>query len=532
MSQIIDDLNKGGIEVEKYFFNKNDLFFDLKIPADRPDLKDYYYFSKEFFLNLGIRKSRKWVSLKKYYQILFKTTSNVKYKANIKHEIIAKKYKEENILLPTWIKKKTSKDLSYFYEYFESQCFFDNFNSKIKKDISKRFLYNYFQLYKQEIENPNFYYDYDYSVPALSKSISLRKQILITLIGQDNYDKRIIEKLGIKVIGETPEKFYFSIPYYRQDITREIDLIEEYCKALKYENFFINYPIIQSIFKNKERKIIELIKVFFLSHNYSEILTNSLISDKLKIKSYVKILNPLNKYFDTLIPSLRENHISFIQNLDKNEQKEIQVFEISRSFKKSTDKIEEIDCFQFTRVLKKDNTLKNWIKVKSHCDQFFDFMNFKEIQCINLNNKEITKSFSIFYKFDQKIIASLRLEKGKDKTDLFIFKLNLSTFLKELVKPKVKRIEEISKYPIIKKDLSFISNKNVNLYKLKDDVFKNFSFIKIVEYFDLYISEKGVKVGIRIKFQSFNQTLTNLEIDQEILSIIKYLSENYNLKLA
>ena len=147
-------------------------------------------------------------------------------------------------------------------------------------------------------------------------------------------------------------------------------------------------------------------------------------------------------------------------------------------------------------------------------------------------NKKIDKSFSIFYKFNQKIIASLRLEKGKDKNDLFIFKLNLTLFLKELIKPKVKRIQEISKYPIIKKDLSFVCNKDINLYKLKEDILKTFPFIKSLEYFDLYMSDRGVKIGLHLKFQSFNKTLTNIEIDQEILNIIEYLIQKYNLSLT
>ena len=39
-------------------------------------------------------------------------------------------------------------------------------------------------------------------MPSLSKSLSLRKHILITLIGQDNYDKNIFKKAtDVAILG-------------------------------------------------------------------------------------------------------------------------------------------------------------------------------------------------------------------------------------------------------------------------------------------------------------------------------------------
>jgi phenylalanyl-tRNA synthetase beta subunit len=104
--------------------------------------------------------------------------------------------------------------------------------------------------------------------------------------------------------------------------------------------------------------------------------------------------------------------------------------------------------------------------------------------------------------------------------------------LKLLEYPKTQKINLISKYPEIEKDLSFSSNKSINLNAIKAELINKYPLIKSLNIFDLYLKGKLTKFAMRIKFQSFTGTLTNLEIETEIQKIIAYLHKQYSLNLA
>ena len=70
-----------------------------------------------------------------------------------------------------------------------------------------------------------------------NKILILKKKSLRDILGLEKFDETIFQQAGLKVICKTVNALYFNIPNSRKDLTREIDLIEEYSRFLGYKNF-------------------------------------------------------------------------------------------------------------------------------------------------------------------------------------------------------------------------------------------------------------------------------------------------------
>ncbi len=530
LSQLCDVLNKAGIEVETYFFQNKTFYLDLKIPANRLDLKIYSYFLEEVNFNLSILRNQKWIQIKKNYLKILKKQINVK-RFPKKLEI---KGKETKIIQKIkWIKKlkkKQEKDNISLQDIYGLSCnhkYYLSYNQN-----NNLTLYNFLRFYGNK------------KIPFLLKKskkkivnhkiLIFNKASLLKILGKENSDSSLLTDLGIDIFQESENQIEFLIPLHRKDLNREIDLVEEYCKNLKYENFKLNYPTFNPSQLNQAKEKIDLIKNFLILSNYTELITNSLTFNTNNKKNNISLLNPLNKDLESLTQSLNFNHLEIFKKLKDRNKKEIKFFEIARLFKIRKSLVEENDFLQCSKLafFPKKEFLYQWIKTKEDFDRFFEYFNSKDIKVFV--QKEYLKENAILYKINNKVIARLFFTQNDiklEKAYFFIFQLNLNLFLSFLTYPKTTNLKTISKYPEVEKDLSFKSNKQVNLYQLQSEILNNFKNIRKVDFFDIYI-DKGInKFGVRLTFQSLEQTLTHLQIEKEVKNIVNKLKNNYNLAL-
>lgn len=511
---LIDNFNKIGIEVENFFFTKKSCSLELKIPADRLDLKTSFYFFEDNIFYLKLEKKNKWQSIKSHYLEILKYRNkkdnflksflnfplNSRFFAKTKEE-----YLKESYFIPTYIESKEKYIIS-----------FHNFLNLYRKKFTERYI-------KIVLNNEKL----------INKILCIRKKKLEQILSQQNFNLSTFVNFPFRIIAEDKFKLFFLIPFYRKDLNREIDLIEEYCKCLGYEKFQSYYPKLEFIKKDQKSYITNLLKIFLLHENYNEVFTNSL--NKYKDKNIISLLNPLNNELENLQGTLLGNHINLLYKNKERLNNQSKLFEIAHLFKKNKGKIEEISCLQcsFLQKIENDDLLNIWLEKKSDFDRLFDYFQLTDIKSfiqIKNENKKFEEK-SIFYKIDKKIVAQLRLFKNEieEKYYVFSFQLNLTILFRELKLPKTKKINYISKYPSIEKDLSFFTLKIIDFYKLKKEILAKYKNVKKLSFFDIYINKKINKIGIRLIFQSYDQTLTNLQIDKEIEQIIFYLKKNYQL---
>ena len=107
--------------------------------------------------------------------------------------------------------------------------------------------------------------------------------------------------------------------------------------------------------------------------------------------------------------------------------------------------------------------------------------------------------------------------------------LNFSSFFESNFYSWSSFYEEYSKYPTIKKDLSFVISKTANFFTLKESLFSYSKFLKKTTFFDLFFQNESpdlVTIGIHLEFQSNSFTLTKEIIEKEIEKIKQFLCES------
>jgi len=134
-----------------------------------------------------------------------------------------------------------------------------------------------------------------------------------------------------------------KVPTFRQDITREIDLVEEVGRAHGYQNMPMTLPEAtqqgkdspEGLFRNRLRRIL-------LSCGAQEVLTHSMVDSKLAelaglSEQVVRLRNPLSEDLDSMRVALIPNLLGVIERNQSFGTTDINVFEVGKVYLKGSD---------------------------------------------------------------------------------------------------------------------------------------------------------------------------------------------------
>jgi phenylalanyl-tRNA synthetase beta chain len=371
--------------------------------------------------------------------------------------------------------------------------------------------------------------------------LKLEKQLLIDVLNLEKVNSHFFNENGLKIVSETPNDLYIQIPIFRTDLTRPIDLVEEYSRFIGYANFPEILPSKEIKYASNVQKNIEYIKTFFINHNFNEVYTNPLTENTLE-EDRLKLFNPLNGELSYLRKDIITSLLSILKtNLNSNISIN-NLFEVGRVFKLKNGKIIEQEKLTglFQDSLTIDNKLEWFIK-KGFLENFVAQFGYKTLD-IQKWSKPISAfhpSKSIIIKHNNKVLGFFgeinpKLKDFKQqKSKIYIFEFNLIHFKSWKLKSQIPVYKEYSKYPIVQKDISVLVSKNINFYILKQSIEENVTDLKTVNFFDIYVDEKminsNIKLGIRLEFQSDKGTLTNENIEEKILLLRKLLSKMFSV---
>lgn len=168
------------------------------------------------------------------------------------------------------------------------------------------------------------------------------RRILGVSIEQDKCIE-ILENLGFELLGKNQMAAKFKVPSYRRnDVYREIDLIEEVSRIAGYENIPPTLPNInEGATISDETRTIKLINELFLGQGYSEIISTSLTGDSflknymtsLDDKTRVDVINPQSEDATSLRQELMPNLLNIVKNNFDNGNKSLKLYEIGKTFK-------------------------------------------------------------------------------------------------------------------------------------------------------------------------------------------------------
>ena len=392
----------------------------------------------------------------------------------------------------------------------------------------------------------------NYPKPFEKREILFRPARCSAILGMEIPAKESIaflKSLNMEVISEG-ENYTVIPPSYRVDIEREIDLVEEVARLKGYDVIPVE-PISGSIPERASqgwREGIHPVKRFMADSGFNEVVNYSfeapLEMDKLvldqedPLRKRVKILNPISEDLSvmksTLIPGLL-NRVAF--NI-KKQNRDLQLFEAGKVFLAEEKGVEE--AFRLTALItgSKEPLLwkgkKDIFHLKGLLENLLDLLNLKEYtfeNCSNITYLHPGKGARV-YVGDKEIgilgeIHPEIRESYEITQQVYLFDVDLERLLSTGVSQKIE-FEDIATYPYVERDIALLVDKGVTLHDILESVKAlKARLVEKVDAFDQYegkgIEEGKKSLGIRIRYRSLDETLTDEEVNtlhQSILSSV------------
>ena len=383
-----------------------------------------------------------------------------------------------------------------------------------------------------------------------TKDIYLRYNKIDSVTGQ-NIDKdvitQILSSLDFEIKNHNEEGLNIVAPYYRNDVYREIDVIEEILRVYGFNNIPVNSKIsmiIPEIGKNKINKIESLISNNLIGIGFNEIINNSICSpdtnEKFK-KQVVRLLNPQGIELSNLRASLIPSALETIKHNYNRQNKNLKLFEIGNTY--SLDNETYIENKRLNIAVTGKIFDENWISKYSK-NSFYYLKGVTEnlLTQLNISNfrYEISNDELFEYKLD---IYSNKKHIGfigeiiSDYTQEFSLEQKIHILNLDLDQIKLKPLnikhQELSKFPSSRRDLSMILNDDISFESIKDLAFKLENKILLnVNLFDEYkgknIEDNKKSFAVSFTFNDSKKTLTDKVIDK----IMEKLTEKYKTELG
>ncbi|WP_447950719.1 phenylalanine--tRNA ligase subunit beta [Chryseobacterium koreense] len=372
------------------------------------------------------------------------------------------------------------------------------------------------------------------------------EQILGTKIHREKI-KEILKSLEIQVLNEIQDGFEISVPAYRADVTREIDVIEEILRIYGYNKIDspqkISFTPVRLSFDDQEALENSWARTL-QSNGFSEVMNNSLTSVKDETNA-VKLLNPLSGDLAFMRNSLLEG---LLENADyniKRKNPDIKFFELGKIYYKNEGKYDERK--QLAMLVSGRNVAENWLQpksftnfyfLKSYVKTLFDQLNFA-IEEKSLEDSRFSDALE--WLSQGKTIARLgkvapELLKDADiEQDCFYAEIELENCQSLRSKENLKFVD-IPKFNKIRRDLALLIEKNVSYSDLYKAARKNPSkYLRNINLFDVYEGKNlpEGKKSYAMSFELLNEekTLEEKDITEVMNSLIKTFQKEFSAEL-
>jgi len=368
--------------------------------------------------------------------------------------------------------------------------------------------------------------------------------------------KGILSALEIKVNNVTESGLGLTIPAYRNDVQREVDVIEEILRVYGYNNIGITNKLnasISNMSKFESHKIETIIANQLVGQGFYEIMSNSLttekytvLSEQLKSAHDVQILNPLSGDLSVMRQSMIFSGLEAIAFNINRQQSDLKLFEFGKTYHNFESAKEELNHLAvFVSGNKTENrwntqnTSVDYFYLKGLVTAIFDRLGIQKLKTSPLSNDMFDEGQQLsvgknslveFGSLNPTILKGFGISQS-----VFCASFNWDNLLK-VINQKAIKFKEISKYPEVKRDLSLLINDDITfetLYKLAKQTENN--FLKDINLFDVYTGDKlaeGKKsYAIGFTLQDKNKTLTDVQIDKIMSKLQKRFESELGAEL-
>lgn len=379
------------------------------------------------------------------------------------------------------------------------------------------------------------------------------------LIGKDIPDetiRKIIAALEVKIEKEEGDTLHVVVPAYRVDVQREADLVEDILRIYGYNNVEIPQSVHSTLSyapHPDREKVTNIIANLLTANGFNEIMSNSLTKaayyeelDAYKAENCVRIINPLSSDLSVMRQTLLFNALEAVELNTNRRNSDLKLYEFGNCYWYHPDKASEGGLAPYSEqnhlsilITGADHTL-SW-NTKAQPTSFYTLkaMAEKIFSRIGIDlNGAVMESLqndlyreAVTYKVNGKQIVEMGIVSKKIrskfdiKAEVYYLEMNFDAFLKLTKNHKV-TVEELSKFPEVRRDLALLVDTQVTFSQLREIAFSvEKKLLKNVTLFDVYEGDKlpaGKKsYALNFVLEDTTKTLTDQVIDRVMANLIR-----------
>ena len=367
--------------------------------------------------------------------------------------------------------------------------------------------------------------------------------------------KNIIGSLDIKLNSETEGGLGLTVPSYRVDVQREVDVIEEILRVYGYNNVKYSHKLNTSIsFDDFDGiKIENIIANQLVSQGFNETMANSLtkasyvsLTDNLNSDNNVEILNPLSSDLGVMRQSLLFSGLESVNYNINRKKNSLKFFEFGKSYHQFESGREEQK--HLTLFVTGNRTVDSWASEKKTSDFFYlkgivttllQRVGIHKLKTSPTKNdvfsEGITLSLGKIKLVDFGVVNTSILKEFSIKQEVIYADFNWDAILK-VANRKGFKVDNLSKYPAVKRDLALLLDDATTFSEVYATAFQTErSLLKEVDLFDVYQGDKlpiGKKsYAVSFILQDESKTLNDKQIDKAMQKMQQSFEKNLNAVL-
>jgi len=398
-----------------------------------------------------------------------------------------------------------------------------------------------------------------YPAPPLAASLVLERTRVPGLLGMNVPDadvERILTSLGFDVAphkggpcgdGATGDGWNVTVPSWRVDIKRQVDLIEEIGRHYGFEHLPSTFPGVQQAPAASDPRIVRdrRIRSGLLGMGFSEAITFAFVEAVAAAPFHhgeapVTLANPLSEKFAVMRPSLIPGLIDAVSHNRRHGRRDVQLFEIGTRFSPRGET--RGVAFAWTGLA----TADHWSGGRRDVD-FFDMKGAVEqlaaVGLVSLTFAEaelpyLVKGRAATVSADGTAIGVFGLldPATGDRRDLpsgdavYVAEINLDA-LTAAAPTDTLRATPLPRYPWVVRDISMLVDDTLSADTVRGTIRLAAPGTLIdVREFDRYqgqgIPDGQVSLSFRLTFQSPERTLTDEEVQAGMQHIIVALTRD------
>lgn len=343
-----------------------------------------------------------------------------------------------------------------------------------------------------------------------------------------------------------------TVPTYRADLVKEIDIVEEVARLYGYDRIAVTMPKGNTQGMKTNGQIIEdFAKDVLNALGFNEIQTYSFVSPKTFdmirtaedsfMRNAVKLLNPLGEENSTMRTTLTANMLEVLARNYNRKVEKARAFELGRIFIPHSIPVEALPVEKKVLALGLYGKNFDFYTLKGAIEELLNKLGVEKCQYIPEKNHPTFhpgRCANIVY---GEHILGVMGEVHPDVTDnygiedrVYLAEIDFNillqiTRLDRLYKP-------LPKYPAITRDMALVIEDHIYVKEIEDIIWLNGGkILEKVELFDVYkgkqIQEGYKSVAYSLTYRALDRTLVDEEVAQVHDKLVKELEEKLNAQL-